>query len=158
MGDLAGPELGFKALLLTSEALTWVQGNWWQPPGVCCPIPERSEEVRDDDGEVVAPEPGVFITLECSGVCLPIAERILFPFIPVDGENAFKQELSKQEGRRITAHKVLQTYSTKKHDKYTVTGSRRNRLSIGVIHNKMTEGGNSELQPEDPCPIKMTSL
>lgn len=44
-GDLAGPVLGFKALLLTSEALTWVQGNWWQPPGVCWPVPERSEEV-----------------------------------------------------------------------------------------------------------------
>lgn len=56
-------------------------------------------EVRGDDGEVVAPEPVVFITLACSGVCLPIAERILFPFIPVDGGKAFKQELSKTEGK-----------------------------------------------------------
>lgn len=29
------------------------------------------------------PEPVAFITLACSGVCLPIAERILFPFIPI---------------------------------------------------------------------------
>lgn len=118
MGDLAGPVLGFKALLLSSEALTWAQGNWWQPPGVCCPIPERSEEVRDEDGEVVAPEPVVFITLECSGVCLPIAERILFPFIPVGTvmeikKNPFKQERSKTGGKGITAHGMLQTYNTK---------------------------------------------
>lgn len=50
---------------------------------MCCPVPERREEVRDEDGEVVAPEPVVFITLECSGVCLPIAQRMLFPFIPI---------------------------------------------------------------------------
>lgn len=101
-GDLAGPVLGFKALLLTSEALTWVQGNWWQPPGVCWPVPERSEEVRDDDGEVVAPEPVVFITPECSGVCLPIAERILFPFIPIGTgmeKNHIGRNFRKQEER-----------------------------------------------------------
>lgn len=106
-GDLAGPVLGFKALLLTSEALTWVEGNWWQPPGVCCPIPERSEEVRDEDGVVVAPEPVVLITLECSGVCLPIAQRILVPFIPV-GTVMEKKHLNKNYqqtgGKGITAH------------------------------------------------------
>lgn len=100
-GDLAGPVLGFKALLLTSEALTWVQGNWWQPPGVCWPVPERSEEVRDKDGEVVAPEPVVFIALECSGVCLPIAQRILFPFIPIgtvmEKKNHVGRDHQKQE-------------------------------------------------------------
>lgn len=73
-------------------------------------------------------------------------------------EKYLKRTYQKQEERWITAHKVLQTYNTKKYDKYTVTGSRRNTLSIRVIHNKMTEGGNSELQPADLCPIKMTSL
>lgn len=30
---------------------------------------------------MVAPEPGVGAP-ECSGVCLPIADRMLFPFMP----------------------------------------------------------------------------
>lgn len=101
--------LGFKALLLTSEALTWVQGNWWQPPGVCWPVPERSEEVRDEDGEVVAPEPVVVITLECSGVCLPIAERILFPFIPIGTvmeKSSCRQEPSEARGKGLRAHRA----------------------------------------------------
>lgn len=49
---------------------------------MCPPVPERWEEERDEQGEVVAPEPGV-IPAEFSGVCLPIALRTLFPFIPV---------------------------------------------------------------------------
>lgn len=67
-GDLAGPVLGVRALLLPSEVLAWVQGDRWGPPGVWAPVPERCEEERDEQGEVVAPEPAVLITLECSGV------------------------------------------------------------------------------------------
>lgn len=82
--DLAGPALGVRALpLLPSEFLTWVQGDRWGPPGVWAPVPERCEEERDEQGEVVAPDPAVLITLECSGVGRPMADRMLFPFIPV---------------------------------------------------------------------------
>lgn len=81
-GDLAGPALGVRALLLLSVVLTWVQGERWGPPGVWAPVPERCDEERDEHGEVVAPEPAVLITAECSGVCRPIADRMLFPFIP----------------------------------------------------------------------------
>ena len=85
-GDLAGPALGVRALLLPSEVLTRVQGDRWAPPGVWVPVPERCEEERDEQGEVVAPEPAVLITPDCSGVCRPIADRMLFPFIPDDTE------------------------------------------------------------------------
>lgn len=69
-------------MLLASEVLTWVQGDRWGPLGVWAPVPERCEEERDEQGEVVAPVPAVLITLECSGVCRPIADRMLLPFIP----------------------------------------------------------------------------
>ena len=81
-GDLAGPALGVRALLLLSALLTLVQGDRWGPPGVWAPVPECCDEERDEQGEVVAPEPAVLITLECSGVCRPIADRMLLPFIP----------------------------------------------------------------------------
>lgn len=45
------------------------------------PVPDRCEEERDEQGDVVAPEPGVIPT-EFSGVCRLIALKILFPFIP----------------------------------------------------------------------------
>lgn len=89
-GDLAGPGLGVRALLLPSKVLTRVQGDRCGPPGVWAPVPERCEEERDEQGEVVAPEPAVFITLECSGVCRLIADRMLFPFIPVQIHNRAK--------------------------------------------------------------------
>lgn len=79
--DLVGPALGVRALpLLPSDCLTWVHGDRWGPPGVWAPAPERCEEERDEQGEVVAPEPAV---VECSGVGRPMADRMLFPFIPV---------------------------------------------------------------------------
>ncbi len=101
-GDLAGPALGVRALLLASEVLTWVQGDRWGPPGVWAPVPERCEEERDEQGEVVAPEPAVLITLECSGVCRPIADRMLFPFIPVgvDTERDREDKIEETERER----------------------------------------------------------
>lgn len=56
------------------------------------PVPERCEEEREEHGEVVAPEPAVPIKLECSGVCRPIADRMLFPFIP-DGAQRAREEI-----------------------------------------------------------------
>lgn len=82
-GDLEGPVSGSRALLQLSEGLTWVQSDRWGPPGVWPPVPECCEEERDEQGEVVAPAPAVVITLECSGVCRPMADRMLFPFIPI---------------------------------------------------------------------------
>lgn len=60
------------------------------------PVPERCEEERDEHGEVVAPEPAALITLECSGVCRPMAERMLFPFIPEDAHRG------REERERVT--------------------------------------------------------
>lgn len=80
--------MGVRALLLLpSMDLTLVQGDLCCPPGVWPPFPDRCEEERDEHGEVVAPEPAVLITL-FSGVCRPMADRILFPFMPVMGAQA----------------------------------------------------------------------
>lgn len=96
-GDRAGAALGVRALLLLpSEVLTWVQGDRWGPPGVWPPVPDRCEEERDEHGEVVAPEPAV---PECSGVWRPIADRMLFPFIP-DGQEEEEEERNKKKKER----------------------------------------------------------
>lgn len=71
-----------KALLwLLAGGLGCVPGERWGPLGVWPPVPERCEEEREEQGDVVAPEPGV-IPAEFSGVCRLIALKILFPFIP----------------------------------------------------------------------------
>lgn len=99
--DLAGPALGVRALLqLPSEFFTWVQGDLWGPPGVCAPVPERCEEERDEQGEVVAPEPAVLITLECSGVGRLMADRMLFPFIPISRNTEGVREKWKEKRQR----------------------------------------------------------
>lgn len=90
-----GPGLGDRALLLPSDSLAWVQGERWGPPGVWAPVPECCEEEREEQGEVVAPEPAAVITL-CSGVCRPMADRMLFPFIPV-GAYAERKGLGEKE-------------------------------------------------------------
>ena len=62
-----------------------MQGEQCAPRGVWPPVPERCEEDREEQGEVAAPAHAA-ITVECSGVCLPMAVRMLFPFIPGGGE------------------------------------------------------------------------
>lgn len=78
-GDRAGPAVGDRTLPLHSEVLTWVKGELWGPVGVWFAVPEYCDEERDKHGDVVAP-----VTLECSGVCRPMADRMLFPLIPLD--------------------------------------------------------------------------
>lgn len=68
-------------LLLLAGRLGCVPGDLWRPLGVWPPVPERCEEEREEQGDVVAPEPGV-IPAEFSGVCRLIALKILFPLIP----------------------------------------------------------------------------
>jgi len=68
-------------LLLPAGCLGCVPGDLWGPLGVCPPVPERCEEEREEQGDMVAPEPGVN-PAECSGVSRPMALKILFPFMP----------------------------------------------------------------------------
>lgn len=92
--DRAGPALGVRALLLLlhSAFIAWAHGERWGPPGVWAPVPERREVEGDEQGDVVAPEPAALITLECSGVGRPMADRMLFPFIPVRTDTEDREE------------------------------------------------------------------
>lgn len=112
-GDLAGPALGVRALLLPpSGALTWEQGDRWGPAGVWAPVPERCEEEREEQGEVVAPEPAVLITAECSGVCRPMADRMLFPFIPGSADRQRERVLRMEGVTRGYGNGAWESWST----------------------------------------------
>ncbi len=78
-------------LLLLAGGLGCMPGEWRRPLGVWPPVPERCEEEREEQGDVVAPEPGV-IPAEFSGVCRLIALKILFPFLPTRKKVAQENE------------------------------------------------------------------
>lgn len=78
-------------LLLPAGGLGCVPGDRWGPLGVWPPVPDRCEEEREEQGDVVAPEPGV-IPAEFSDVCRLIALKILFPFIPTGKEMVQKKK------------------------------------------------------------------
>lgn len=72
---------------MPSKVLIWTQGDLRGPASVWASVPECCEEERDEQVEVVAPEPAIHFTLEGSDMWRPIVEIMLFPFIPADGQS-----------------------------------------------------------------------
>lgn len=83
---------GARALLPAPGGLGWEQGDRWGPAGVQPPVPDLWEDEREEQGEVVAPEPVAMTAAAWSGAWRAMALRMLLPFIPGEGQREEERE------------------------------------------------------------------